>query len=294
MLLHITEEQVRAHLPMPVAIGLMRDLFAALRAGEAWNQPRRRLTLPNGSTLHALAGSAGRYFGTKVYSTNPKHGAWFHLLLYDVETARPVALIDANWLGQIRTGAVSGYATDLLAAPNAATVGIIGSGFQAASQLEAMRFVRAIHSVRVWSRDPAKRERFAREHNCTAVSTAEEAIGGADIIVTATWARDPVLESTWVQDGAHINAMGSNRATNAEIPADLVHRAKLVVVDALDQAQIESGDLIRAGFDWTRAIELKDLDPLSSHDGITIFKSNGLGAEDIAVAGYLFDHLSQQ
>src|SRR6266571_2253680 len=118
-MLHLTEDQVRERLPMREAVRLMRETFAALRAGTAINQPRRRLSLPTGSTLHSMAGAWGKYFGTKFYSTHPKHGAHFSFFLFDAATAEPLAQIEANWLGQIRTGAASGYATDLLAAPEA-------------------------------------------------------------------------------------------------------------------------------------------------------------------------------
>src|ERR1700747_2684293 len=146
---------------MRAALRLLRETFAGLHAGTATNQPRRRLTLPNGSTLHSMAGAWGRYFGTKFYSTHPKHGAHFFFFLFDAETAQPLAQMEANWLGQIRTGAASGYATDVLAAPGEVTLGIIGSGFQARSQLDAIREVRAVREIRVWSRSEQKRARFA-------------------------------------------------------------------------------------------------------------------------------------
>src|SRR6266403_2179455 len=157
----ITEAEVCEHLPMREAIRLMRETFAALRAGTALNQPRRRLFLPTGSVLHSMAGAYGKYFGTKVYSANPKYGAHFFFLLFDSETARPLAQFEANYLGQIRTGAASGYATDLLAAPEASTLAVIGSGFQAQSQVDAIRCVRDIQDLRVWSRHAEKREAFA-------------------------------------------------------------------------------------------------------------------------------------
>ena len=138
-MLTITEADVRRLLPMPDAIQALREAFAAWRAGGAQNQPRRRMVLPSGACLHQLAGAHRGYFGTKVYATHPKHGAWFHVLLYDAGTARPLAFFEADWLGQIRTGAATGLATDLLAAPGAETVGLIGSGYQAAGQLAADR-----------------------------------------------------------------------------------------------------------------------------------------------------------
>ncbi len=150
---YFTERDVRELLPMSEAVRLMRVAFEKLNAGDALNQPRRRLTLPTRSTLHYMAASDGKYFGAKIYSTNPAHGAHFLFLLYAAEDARPLAHFEANHLGQIRTGAVSGLATQLMARPDAATLGIIGSGFQARSQLAAMTAARPIREVKVWSRD---------------------------------------------------------------------------------------------------------------------------------------------
>src|SRR5580658_3865023 len=124
-MLFVTEDQVRALLPMRDCVGLMRSVFRDLRTGAAQNMARRRLTLPTGSTLHSMAGAWGKYFGTKIYSSNPKVGANFFFLLFDAETARPLARFEATYLGQIRTGAASGYATDVLASPDAATLAIV-------------------------------------------------------------------------------------------------------------------------------------------------------------------------
>src|SRR5580704_8780706 len=144
-MLYLTEEDVRAFLPMQEAIGLMRSAFQALARGQAINQPRRRLILDTGATLHSMAGSYMHYFGTKFYSTYPRFGAHFYFVLYDSQTAQPLAWMEANHLGQIRTGAASGYATDLLANPEADTLGVIGTGFQARTQIDSLRAVRPIN-----------------------------------------------------------------------------------------------------------------------------------------------------
>jgi alanine dehydrogenase len=292
-MLFVTEDQVRKLLPMRDCIRLMREVFKDLRAGTAANQARRRLTLPTGSTLHSLAGAWGKYFGTKIYSTHPKFGAHFFFLLFDAETARPLAQFEANYLGQIRTGAASGYATDILAAPGASALAIIGSGFQARSQFEAIREVRAIKEVRVWSRDEGKREEFAKLIGATACATAEHALRGADIVATATSAKDPVLESRWIADGTHINAMGSNQAQRRELPSDLVARAGLIAVDSIEQAKIEAGDLVLAPVDWAdpRIVELAKLEARPAGSPLTIFKSLGLGVEDVAAAAFVYEQL---
>ena len=301
-MLYITETQVREALPMSDCLGLMRTVFTRLAAGEAINQPRRRLILPTRSTLHYMAGSDGRYFGAKIYATNPKHGAHFLFLLYRAEDAAPLAIIEANALGQIRTGAASGLATELLARPNSRTLALIGSGYQARTQLEAMLVaVPSIERVRVWSRSAEKRQAFARESSqqfarpVDAVDTAEEAVRGADILVTATNSAEPVVEAAWVEEGTHINAMGSNQARRRELPSDLIGRAVLIAVDSIEQARMESGDLLLAfqEEDWNRVVELRDVVAgriaRRAPREITLFKSNGLAVEDVIAAGLVYE-----
>jgi alanine dehydrogenase len=293
-MLYVTEAQVREHLSMQECVRLMREAFAALRDGSAINQPRRRMFLPTGSVLHSMAGAMGKYFGTKFYSANPKYGANFFFFLFDAETAKPLAQFEANYLGQIRTGAASGYATDVLAAPKASSLGIIGSGFQAETQLAAMRAVRTFSDVRVWSRSVEKREGFALEHSARATSSAEEAVHGADVVVTATWSKDPVLESAWIKAGAHVNAMGSNQAQRRELPSDLIARADLIACDSMEVAQIEAGDLLLAPVDWNdkRIADLAKVEHRPAGDPITIFKSCGLGVEDVAAAAWIYEKLT--
>jgi ornithine cyclodeaminase/alanine dehydrogenase-like protein (mu-crystallin family) len=285
---YLTEADVLELLPMREAIRLMRMTFEALAQGRAQNQPRRRLILESGSVLHSMAGAVGNYFGTKFYSTNPRYGAHFHFVLYDAKTARPLAMIEANHLGQIRTGAASGYATDLLANPQADTLAIIGSGFQARTQLDAIRSVRSMQTVRVWSRSEEKRRQFAEECSVTACDSAEEAIRGAQIVVTATNAKDPVLEGEWIAPGTLVNAMGSNIANRRELPADLVRRADVVAVDSLEQAKIEAGDLILAD-SWANVVELQNVQRHYEANHVCIFKSIGLGVEDVAAGAFLYE-----
>jgi len=303
-MLYLTENEVRDLLPMAESIGLMQTIFGRLASGEALNQPRRRLFLPTGSVLHYMAGSDGRYYGAKIYATNPRFGAHFHFLLYRAADAEPLALIEANYLGQIRTGAASGLATRCMAREDAAVLAIIGSGFQARAQLEAMLAVRKIRETRVWSRSAAKRAAFAAEASASfstivrPVETAEQAVRGADIIVTATYSKEPVISADWVEPGAHVNAMGSNQAGRREIPTEVVQRAGVIAVDSIEQARMESGDLLLAfgEADWSspRLVELKDV--VTGHAQartapglLTLFKSNGLAAEDVIAAGFVYE-----
>lgn len=299
-MLYLTEDDVRQLLPMDECVRLMGETFEALANGAALNQPRRRLSLPTGSVLHSMAGAVGPYFGTKFYAANIKHGVHFFFMLFDAATACPLAMLEANHLGQIRTGAASGHATHLLARPEAATLGVIGSGFQARAQIDAILQVRAIRKVFVYSRNQARREAFAEECTrafalpITPMDSAGETVRHADIVVTATFAKEPVLESSEIRPGTHINAMGSNNAQRRELPADLIERASLIAVDSIEQAKIEAGDLLLAWSeeDWNtpRLIELKDAVGVHrAHNDITIFKSNGLGVEDVAAGAFVYE-----
>lgn len=274
---------------MEKAVVLLEQAFTDWGAGRAQNQPRRRMRMPSGAVLHALAGSNEKHFGTKIYSTHPKHGAWFHFLLYDALTGQPLALFDANWLGQIRTGAASGVATKWLAREDASTVAVLGAGFQAASQLEAVRAVRNIKKVFVWSRTKVNAEAFANKHNAVVCDTANEAVAQASIVITMTSAKDPIFDDSAITPGTHINAAGSNIANRAEIPPALVHRANLIAVDSIEQAQQEAGDLILANVDWSRVVEMKDHPVRKNASEITLFKSIGLGLEDVAAAAHVYE-----
>ncbi|MGO9231246.1 MAG: ornithine cyclodeaminase family protein [Bryobacteraceae bacterium] len=304
--LYLTEADVERLLPMGECIALVRAAFARLARGEAINHPRRRLILPTRSVLHYMAGADGGYYGIKVYSTNPGHEAHFRFLLYRAADAALLAILEANSLGQIRTGAASGLATDLLARPEARTLAVIGSGFQARAQVEAMLAVRRFERVRVWSRSAEKRESFAADcaRSFGAVvdpaATAEEAVRGADVLVTATSSGKPVVASEWVADGVHVNAMGANQAKRREIPGELVKRAGLIVADSREQSRMESGDLLLAlGEDgWARVAELHELvagrPGRTAAEEITIFKSNGLAIEDVVAAGYVYERAMEE
>jgi ornithine cyclodeaminase/alanine dehydrogenase-like protein (mu-crystallin family) len=296
-MIQVAEEQVRELLSMEQCVRIMRQMFLALRNGAASNQPRRRIYLDNGTTLHSMGGVYGKYFGTKFYSSNPKHGAHFFFFLFESETGRPLAQFEANYLGQIRTGAASGYATDVLSPPDAISLAMIGSGFQAQSQLDAIRCVREITDLRVWSRNPEKAAAFASKNGGRAAATAEEAVRGAEIVVTATSSKDPVIHEEWVthgEHGVHVNAMGSNREQRRELPSRLIARADLIVPDSIEVAKIEAGDLLLAPVDWAdrRIVELAKVEHRPDGAPITIFKSCGLGVEDVAAAAYIYERLT--
>jgi ornithine cyclodeaminase/alanine dehydrogenase-like protein (mu-crystallin family) len=276
-----------------------------LADGTAINHLRRRIVMPNGATLAYMAAATPRYFGTKVYSVHPKGGMHFQVLIFRTEDAMPIATIEANYMGQIRTGAASGVATKYMARADAGVMAVIGSGFQAETQIAAVAAVRKLTEVRVWSRNAARREAFATRCseklglNIRATASAQEAVEGALVIATATFAKNPVIEREWVSPGAHINAIGANRLSNRELPTSLVYESgAFVTVDSIEDSKDESGDLMiplseRPDLKFN-AVEMHEvvsgrLPGRTSDDQITIFKSNGIAAEDVVSGGYVFE-----
>jgi ornithine cyclodeaminase/alanine dehydrogenase-like protein (mu-crystallin family) len=304
-MLYLTESRVRELLPMDKAIELVEGGLRHWAAGQAVNQPRRRLQLGSSAMLHYMTAvdvEAG-YLGAKVYTTHPETAAHFYVILFSA-AGEPLAMIEANALGQIRTGAATGVATRHMARAEAEVVGLIGSGFQARTQLEAVCQVRPIREAWVYSRSERNRERFAAQMQgelglaVRAVGSAEEAVRGADVVITATNARDPVLFGEWLEPGMHINAVGSNHARRRELDTAAVARAERIVADSVEQARMESGDLIAGLGDWGLVAELRDVvggrvKGRDRDDQITLFKSNGLALEDIAVAGWVYEQATR-
>ncbi len=305
MALYLTEADVRQILTMPMAIDLVEISFRRLAASSATNHSRQRLHVPGKTILNymAAADSEGGYLGLKIYSI-AKGSARFIIPLISAETGDMAALIEADYLGQIRTGAASGVATKFLARPDSRTAAIIGTGSQARTQLEAVACVRDLQRVRAYSRDPQHRERFAMEMSArigvavNPVATAEKAVRGADVICTATTSARPVVEGRWIERGAHINAIGINVAHKSEIDADTVNHADIIAADSPEQSRRESGDLINAFGDdaskWARVRELAQvvsgkIPGRASPDQITLFKSNGIAIEDVVTAGRVYE-----
>ena len=236
------------------------------------------------------------------------HKAYFggcaYVSLFSLEESRLLALIEASTLGAIRTGAASGVATKYLARPDAATVGIIGTGRQAKTQLLAMAAVRSLQSVRVFGRDEERRTAFAGEMaevlSCTvqATDSAEACVRDADIVIAATKASDPVVFGDWLSPGTHVNAIGANGYARRELDDVAVLRASLVATDQRDQARTEARELIdlaEAGkLDWANVVELGalvqgEIAGRAQDSDITLFKSLGIALEDIAFAKLIYD-----
>jgi len=310
MALYLTESDVRNLLTMPLAVELVETSFHRLATGAATNHSRQRLHVPGKTILNYMAASDAEsgYLGLKIYSIS-KGTARFLVPLFGTASGDLVALIEADYLGQMRTGAASGVATKHMAREDARTAAIIGTGSQARTQLEAIACVRNLERVRAHSRDAQRRERFAKDMSerigvaVTAVASAEEAVRGADVITTATTAVHPVVEGRWITPGAHINAIGINVTHKREIDAETVLRAEIVAADSPEQSRRESGDLINAyGEDEAKWANVRELSQIvtgripgrTSRDQITLFKSNGIAIEDVITAGRIYEMARQQ
>ncbi len=305
MPLLLTEADVQAILTMPLALELVEQSFLRLADGTAVCHPRPRLRLAGKGFMHYMAASdsAGGYVGLKIYTVSPS-GVRFLVPLFSGQSGELLALIEANHLGQARTGAASGVATRVMARADARTAGIIGTGFQARTQLEAVALARKLERVRAFGRNPERRERFAKEMTARIgtpvmpVASPEEAVRGADILITSTNATQPVVEGRWLEPGVHINAIGINFADRREIDSETVNRADVIAADSVEQSKIEAGDLILAfGADaqrWKSVLELSDIVSgkiagRTSRDQITLFKSNGIAIEDIVAGGRVYE-----
>jgi ornithine cyclodeaminase/alanine dehydrogenase-like protein (mu-crystallin family) len=305
MTLLITEADVRSLLTMPVALQVVEESLRQQGNGELVLHPRRRIKLPDNALLNYMAaGDPVRgYIGMKLY-TVVRGVARFVVPLFRSTTGEMEALIEADALGQLRTGAATGVATKYLANANARTAGIIGTGYQARTQLEAVAAVRPLQRVRAFGRDPERRKTFCREMSerigvtVEAAASGEEAVKGADIVITATSANKVVLEGAWLTPGMHVNAMGANWPQKRELDAPAVARANKIVVDSIEQSQMEAGDLLQAfGEDhsrWNAAQELSQIvagkaSGRTSSGQITLFKSNGIATWDLAAAVRVYE-----
>lgn len=307
--LYLTEDEVRGLLTMDLALAAVEAAFRKLSLDEAENVPRRRCQTDH-VMLHVLPASAKTLgaLGLKAYTVT-KQGAKFYVTLFDPKHGGMAAILEADHLGRVRTGAASGVATRLLARPDAKTVGLFGTGGQARTQLEAVCKVRRVERVHVYSRDVTRRAAFAAEMagvcgtEVVPVATPEEAARGLDIVITATASREPVLKGEWLADGAHVNLIGSNFLTKAEADVEVFRRAALVTVDSKEQARLEAGDFVaglrEGALQWATILDLAHVlvgryPGRQSPRAITVFKSLGLGVEDVAVAAKVVDLARKQ
>jgi alanine dehydrogenase len=300
MTLHISEAEVRALLTMPLAVEAVENISRKQAAGEVVVHPRRRFELPGAGFFHYMAAAdfTAGFVAMKQY-TYVQGKIRFLVPLYDMSTGDLVALIEADYMGQLRTGAASGVATKFLARKDASVAAIIGTGGQARTQLEAIAAVRELKSVRAFGRDPDRREKFSEEMSrrlgipVLPVASAAEAVRDADIVSTATTTSQPVVFGADLAQGVHINAIGANHANKRELDAEAVASADVIVVDSVEQSRQEAGDLIIAFHGdeicWTGVKKLSEVvsgkaTGRTSDTEVTLFKSNGIASWDLAVA----------
>jgi ornithine cyclodeaminase/alanine dehydrogenase-like protein (mu-crystallin family) len=315
MPLLLDERDVRSVLTMPDLIGSMRAALADYSAGRAQQPLRTVLELGDTRSFFGIMPASlaePRAVGTKLVTVSPSNhekGLPSHLatiVLLDPDTGALSALLDGRYITEARTAAVSAVSADLLALPDAATLAILGSGVQARSHLEALSCVRRLMDVRVWSPTESHRAAFARDTardglRISAAASAREAVDGADLIVVATASTAPVLESSWVADGAHICAIGACRPTHRELQAALVARSR-VFVDSTVGALTEAGDIVMAIQEGAIGPEhiAGELGALVSGTvagrqvprQVTLFKSLGMAVEDVAAARLAYTRAS--
>ena len=300
--LYLTEADVQRLVTVKDAIATLELMFETWRDPATINLPRQRAQIGKGSfNLMGAAWGASEIFGLKAYLGAP--GGRFHVLLYSSRDGSLKAMIEADHLGRMRTGAASGLATKILANQDARTIGVIGGGRQALTQVAAVCAVRKIDTVRVFTRTAEHRNAFAKEIErklrvaAEPVTTGEAAIGDAGVVITITKSAEPVLRANWLKSGVHINAAGANSASRREVDAETVLRATVRATDQVAQARVEAGeycDLVAAErLQWSDIVELGDIltekipGRRGPHD-ITLYKSLGIALEDIAFADLIW------
>ena len=302
--LFLSEDDVRELMDMETSIEVVEQAFRHLADETAANVPRVRAVAP-GIVLHNMTASADYLglVGWKAYTTT-KSNARFHVAVYDSSSGAMRALIEADYLGQLRTGAASGVATQYMARPDSKVVGIFGSGKQARTQLKAVCTVRRIEHVAVYSPNAERREKFAEEMSeyCATkvvpVHNPEEAAAEKDIVITASGSKTPVFDGRVLDEGTHLNVIGSNWMQKAEIDSTTVQRADHIVCDSIEACRSEAGDFrgpIQDGItDWRLMRELSDVvtgrkTGRAVPEDVTLFKSVGLAIEDVAMAAKIID-----
>jgi ornithine cyclodeaminase/alanine dehydrogenase-like protein (mu-crystallin family) len=302
--LYLSESDVGRLLDMRIAIEAVEESFRQLADRKATNVPRVRAK-GNGIVLHSMSAAAD-YLGLagwKCYATT-RAGARFHAGFYDSRTADLLAIVEADRLGQLRTGATTAVAIEWMANMDASELGLFGSAHQAETQLEAATIARPIKQAFVYSRNETKRKSFAEAMSSklgisvVPVDRPQEAAEELPIVITATSSVEPLFDGNALAEGTLVCAVGSNWLNKAEIDVNVVRRADNIVCDSIEACRNEAGDFVAAlekgVFDWSRAVELADVVcgnavGRSTRDSVTLFKSVGLAVEDVALGSKLLD-----
>jgi alanine dehydrogenase len=292
MPLYLSEDDVAALVTPAHAVEAIEACFLRMAAGEVEIAPRRRLRLPEGALADMAASDTGLGLaGGKLYAATPD-GTTFVVCLFDSSTSELVAVIEADRLGQLRTGAASGVAARHLARTGATSLGVIGCGHQAETQVACVRAaLPALERVVAYCRTPERLEAFCAQVGAEAGESHRDP-AGQDVVVTITSSRDPVLRGEWLAPGAFVAAAGANVVTKRELDNAVLERASFVCCDLIAQARLESGDLVEpveAGvLDWLEVHELHEvvsgaIAGRQSDADVVVFKSNGLAAWDVAL-----------
>jgi thiomorpholine-carboxylate dehydrogenase len=297
--MHLDEENVRAVLHWDALIAAMEMALAAFSGGRVLRPVRNMLTIEEGRRyLGIMPAVAEDAMGLKLvsfYPANAGTGVPTHMamvLLFRPDTGEPLAVMDGRLITEMRTAAVSAAVTRHLASPDSRVLALLGSGVQAKAHLEALAQVREFEEVRVWSRTPEHAKRFAEAHGAQAMD-AEAAVRGADVVVTATNALEPILKGAQLKGGAHVNAVGSPRPTWRELDDEAM--AKVLVVDSREAVLKESGDVILSKAPiYAEVGEIFAGAKPSPEAETTVFKSVGIAVEDIAAARLVYDAILQR
>jgi len=308
--LFLSEDDVRDLLDMETAISVIERAFQEMAAGRAMNIPRARSTGPDRFFLHSMSASA-EYLGVAGWKnyTSTLDNAQFLVGISSMETGNLLALVEADYLGQLRTGAASGVATSYMARPDSHVVGVFGSGKQARTQLQAVCAVRNVSYVEVYSRKDENRREFADEMSelCNTevepVHAPDTAATEKDIVITATTSKTPVFDGRVLDEGTHLNVIGSNFLQKSEIDVTTVRRADIIACDSIEQCKLEAGDFSEAltehATDWPLMHELSAIvtsrqTGRAQAENITLFKSTGLAIEDVALATKLLERAREE
>ena len=308
MTIFINEEQVQEILDVKSTVDILEESMKSLSTGKGFNSPRKRLpTSYSGGNLHFMAASWPEkgIAGHKSYVVT-KGKATFVVLLYSTEGEGLLAVIEANMLGQIRTGAASGLASKYLANKNSKKLAIIGSGFQAETQLEAINSQFDLDEIKVFSRSEEKRNKFVNKMgnklniNIKAYDSSDEATSNADIISLIRNSNVPVITNSQITNGMHINAAGGNSWLRSEISSDSIGKFNFVSCDDVEQAKNECKELMDATekgiISWSNVNELSNvidgkIKGRNNSEDITLYESLGIAIQDIAAAKYIYDRL---
>jgi alanine dehydrogenase len=290
--LYLSESDVASLVEPADAVAAIEACFLRMAAGEVEIAPRRRLRLSEGALCDMAAADRGLGLaGGKLYAATA-NGTSYAVSLFDSESSELVAVLEATTLGQLRTGAASAVAARHLANSDARSLGVIGCGYQAETQVACIRAaLPSVERVVVYCRTPERLARFCERVDCEPGESHRDA-ALEDVVVTITSSRDPVLRGEWLAPGTLVVAAGANVVTRRELDNAVLARAQFVCCDLLEQAKLESGDLVepvQAGvLDWLEVHELHEVvagqvTGRQSRDDIVVFKSNGLAAWDVAL-----------